>query len=167
MNLTFRFRLQPTARQYAELDGILNSQRWLYNQALAERKKSYEVHGKTVSFYDQAKWLTQLRSSGSLQQKLPANLQRATLKRLDNAYKGFFRRLKSGQKPGFPRFKGHGYFSSFGFAEFSGIRFRGSKLYFQGLSGGLRVRRHRQLPEGAKICGCTFKRSGSRWHLLL
>jgi putative transposase len=36
---------------------------------------------------------------------IPANIQRSTLRRLDGAYKTFFRRLRVGEKAGFPRFK--------------------------------------------------------------
>jgi transposase len=38
--------------------------------------------------------------------------QQATLRRLDKAFRAFFDRVKAGRTPGFPRFKGRGWFDS-------------------------------------------------------
>ena len=38
-----------------------------------------------------------------------------TLRRLDKAFAAFFRRIKAGQTPGFPRFKSLGRFPGFSF----------------------------------------------------
>ena len=57
---------------------------------------------------DQTKALTEWRGSDAEACELPVSLQRATLKRLDEAYRGFFRRVAKGGKPGFPRFRGKG-----------------------------------------------------------
>ena len=112
------------------------------------------------------------------------NLQRATLKRLDEAYRGFFRRVKSGGKPGFPRFRGKGWFDSFGFRQFVGITLVHARLRFKGMPGSLRVHWHRELPgsgikAGARLievdpydtsqecsgCGLrVVKALGDRWH---
>ena len=100
--------------------------------------------------------------------ELPANLQRWTLKRMDDAFQGFFRRLKTRSgKAGFPRFRGKGRWQAFGFAEFSGIRFDGKRLRFAGMPGGLKVHLHRELPEGADIRSCVFRQDGSGWFVCL
>src|SRR5207237_6955104 len=88
----------------------------------------------------------------------PVSLQRWALKRLDEAYRGFFRRVKAGSNPGFPRFRGKGRFNSFGFREFSGICFKESRIRFKGMPGTLRIHLHRPLPEGASIRSCVFRR---------
>src|SRR6187455_422674 len=116
---TYRYRLLPTSRQHRALEAILESQRQLYNAALEERIDAYRKAGLTRSYIDQTKALAEWRQSDSEGRALPTTLQRATLKRLDDAYKGFFRRVKAGGKPGFPRFRGRGWFHSFGFREFS------------------------------------------------
>ena len=95
---------------------------------------------------------------------LPSNLQRATLKRLDEAFQGFFRRVKTKGKAGFPRFKGRTRWTSFAFNEFSGVTFDGKALRFKGLSGALRVHKHRPIPDG-KILACSFKRTVKGWHV--
>jgi putative transposase len=163
MIISFRYRLLPTKRQHRALEQILESQRELYNAALQERIDAYRKASVTRTYLDQAKALTEWRQSDPEAFALPANLQRATLKRLDEAYIAFFRRVKNGGKPGFPRFRGAGWFDSFGFREFSGITFKGARLRFKGMPGSLRVHMHRSLPGGACIRNCTFKRSTKGW----
>ena len=135
----------------------MGAQRELYNAALEERIDCYRKSGKTRTYIDQCK---------ALMGELPANLQRWTLKRLDDAFLGFFRRLRARQgKAGFPRFRGKGRWEAFCFAEFSGIRFDGKRLRFAGMPGGLKLHLHRPLPDEADIRSCVFRRDGSGWHV--
>ncbi len=136
MILTYRYRLLPSKRQHAALTGLLDAQRALYNAALEERIDCYRKTGKGVSYIDQCKSLTLCRRALPEMGALPVNLQRWTLKRLDDAFQGFFRRVKARNgKAGFPRFRGRGWWDSFGFGEFSGIRFDGARLRFAGMPG--------------------------------
>ena len=43
MVLTYKFKLMPSKAQYAALDGILDSQRLLYNADLEHRRRSYQI----------------------------------------------------------------------------------------------------------------------------
>ena len=161
--LSYKYRLMPTRAQHRALERILEDQRQLYNAALSERIDCYRKTGNGRSYMDQCKAVVEWRSDDPLAASVPANLQRWTLKRLDDAYKAFFRRLNiRNGKAGFPRFRGRGRWSSFGFAEFSGIRFDGRRLRFNGLPSGLRVHTHRAMPEG-KILSCTFTRDAKGW----
>jgi len=163
MILTYRYRLLPTRRQHRALEEILESQRQLYNAGLEERIDAYRKAGVTRTYFDQTKALTEWRAQDPDATGLPLRLQRATLKRLDEAYKGFFRRVKLGGKPGFPRFRGKGWFDSFGFREFSGITLRGARLRFKGMPGALRVHLHRPMPPGSVIRSCTVRRDARAW----
>ena len=165
MFLTYKYRLLPSKRQHAALAAILEAQRVFYNAALQERIDCYRKTGKGRSYMDQCCALTECRRDLPEMAALPANLQRWTLKRLADAFSGFFRRVKCGEKPGFPRFRGKGWWSSFGFNEFSGIQFDGKRLRFGGLSSGLRVHLHRPLPDGADIRSCVFHRDGRGWYV--
>lgn len=154
MILTYQYRLLPTARQRVTLDQILESQRQLYNAALEERITAYQKAGKTITLYDQTKSLTVCRADLGDMAELPVSLQRGTLKRVDEAYKGFFRRKK-----GFPRFRGRNWFKSFSFTEFSGIRLtQPNRVNFKGMSS-LRFHLHRPLP--SDIRAVTFKKESS------
>ena len=166
MILTYKCRLLPSKKQHAALADICESQRQLYNAALQERMDCYRKTGKSLTCFDQYKELTECRNDCGLVEMadLPVAVQRWTLKRLDDAYKAFFRRLKARNgKAGFPRFRGKGQWDSFGFSEFSGIRFDGKRLRFKGLPSGLRVHLHRLLPDDADIRSCVFRRDGRGW----
>jgi len=153
----------PRKSQHRVLERILESQRQLYNAALEERIGAYRKAGIAITYFDQTCELTEWRGSDSEASELPVNLQRATLKRLDEAYNGFFRRVKKGGKPGFPRFRGKGWLNSFGFREFAGITLEKRGLRFRGMPGNLRVHWHRGPPDPASIKSCTFKRDAKGW----
>src|SRR5712692_391977 len=163
MILTYRYCLLPARRQHRALEQILESQRQLYNAALEERIGAYRKAGVTRSYADQTRALTEWRQSDTEGRCLLVSLQRATLKRLDDAYKRFFRRLATGTKPGFPRFRGKGWFDSFGFREFSGITLHAGRLRFKGMPRSLRVHLHRPVPSDAVIKSCTFRRDTKGW----
>jgi putative transposase len=168
VNLTHRYRLLPHKSQHRALERLLHGQRELYNAALVERIDCYRKTGKTRTYIDQCKGLTEWRRELPGWGELPANLQRWTLKRLDEAFQGFFRRLKARSgEAGYPRFRGKGRWEAFGFNEFSGIRFDGKRLRFAGMPGGLKVHLHRALPEHADIRSCVFRRDGSGWVVCL
>ncbi|MEO7741757.1 MAG: transposase [Usitatibacter sp.] len=163
MILTYRYRVSPAKDQHQALENILESQRQLYNAALQERIEAYRKAGVTRSYFDQTKALTEWRQSDSEARSVPLCIQRATLKRLDEAYRGFYRRVAAGDVPGFPRFRGKGRFDTFGFREFEGISLDKSRLRFKGMPGSLRVRFHRSLPAGAVIKSCVFRRGVKGW----
>jgi putative transposase len=160
--LNYRYRLLPTRAQHRALDAILESQRQLYNAALEERMDAFRKTGIRLSYFDQTKSLTELRREDADSCGVPVNLQRATLHRVETAYRAFFRRVAAQQKGGFPRFRGKGRFHSFGFRRFSGITLIDRRLRFKGMPGGLRVHLHRPLPSSA-IRSCTLRRYGSEW----
>jgi len=167
MILTYQYRLLPSKRQHRALEALLESQRQLYNAALEERIGAYR-RGVIRGYIDQTRGLTEWRHSDPDAAYLPVNLQRATLKRLDEAYKGFFRRLKhKGAKAGFPRFRGKGWWNSFGFREFLGISFDGARLRYKGMPGALRVHLHRPLGGDGRIRSCSFKRDTQGWKIAL
>jgi putative transposase len=167
MILTYRFKLEPTRAQYAVLDRLCEQQRQLYNAALQERCEAWKKNGLSITKLDQFKSLTQIRSFDESYALIPVAMSRWSIARVDDAFKGFFSRVKRGDKPGFPRFKGRSRWRSFGFAEWSGIRLKYGKLLFAGLTGGLKVRLHRQIPDGSSIKSCTFSKTGRHWFIAM
>lgn len=163
--LTFKYRLLPNRRQHRALEHILEEQRQLYNAALEERIGCYKAAGRTITYVDQCSSLTEWRRNDETAGAVPLCLQRWTIKRVDEAYKAFFRRaaIRTG-RAGFPRFRGRGWWKSFGFSEFSGVRFDGKRLRFAGIPGGLRVHLHRLMPTGKPV-SCVFTRDGKGWHV--
>lgn len=166
MILTYRYRLLPSKCQHRALAVLCEGQRQLYNAALEERIDCYRKTGRSISYIDQYKSLTLCRRDLPEIAALPVSLQRWTLKRLDDAFGAFFRRLKARDgKAGFPRFKSR--WEAFGFTEFSGIRFDGKRLRFAGMPGSLRTHLHRPLPDDVDIRSCVFRRDARGWHVCL
>lgn len=102
---SYRFLLQPTTRQRASLDGLLRRQCELYNAALEERRGAWEWERRPISYVDQSRTLTGLRSIRPDVLEQGVIVCRGTLKRLDRAFGAFYGRCRRGETPGYPRFK--------------------------------------------------------------
>jgi putative transposase len=109
----YKFRLWTNANQERELGVMLETHRRLYNSALAQRKESWEERQESVSVYDQKKILTAARKEDEWLARLNASSAQMTLFRLDQSFQNFFRRVKAGEQPGYPRFKARNRFDSF------------------------------------------------------
>jgi putative transposase len=112
------YKLYPSAVQAEGLLAFLRQHKDLWNAALEERIDAWRKAGKSISYEDQCRSLTQVR--GELPEDwATANCssQQITLRRLDKAFKAFFARRAKGQSPGFPRFKS--------LARMPGIGFKG------------------------------------------
>ncbi len=134
MHKSFKFKLYPNKLQKQALETIFQSHCLLYNEALHNRKVFYEENGKGLSFIDQCKWLAKERNQGKFK-NINSSSSQKILKRLDFAYASFFRRIKLGQKPGYPRFKNSKHFESITFAKFhDGIDIKDKKIYIQNLA---------------------------------
>jgi len=157
--------MYPTRQQAHQLEQTLDTCRRLYNLALADRKIAYEVEGISRSYEDQAAMLTIERKNGNFT-GIYAHCLQDVLRRLDKAFKAFFRRVKSGEKPGYPRFKGAGWYKSFTYPDSeTGYKLEGSKLTLSKI-GTIRIFKHREV-EG-KIKTCTIKKDHlGRWYAVL
>jgi putative transposase len=119
--LTYQFGLRPKRHQYRRLEAIPRGQRLLYNAALEERSQAWSKSHKSVTRIEQTKSLTTIRADDPQGYgALPVNLSRWSLKKVDDAFQAFFRRIKAKRgRGGFPRFKSMHRWRSFGFSEFS------------------------------------------------
>ncbi len=98
------YRLLPKTRStWRWLETVLESQRQPCNAALEERIDCYRKTGRGRTCFDQCKALTECRRELPEMASVPVAVQRGTLKRLDEAFKGFFRRVKAGGTPGASR----------------------------------------------------------------
>ena len=102
---TYKVKLYPSRKAHQRLDEVLRAQCRLYNAALEHRRWAWKMAGETISFVNQSKELTAVRADDADAAAIHRTIQVGTLRRLDRAYQAFFRRVKAGEKPGFPRFK--------------------------------------------------------------
>ena len=139
---------------------------WIYNAALEERLDAWRKAVKSITKFDQMKSLTQIRADDPVMSSYSATMLRTPLVQVDEAYKGFFRRLKqNGTKTGFPRYRSIKRLRSFGFTEASGWTLRDGTLRMKGLPS-VRLKMHRPL-EGEPL-RLTVKRDGrGRWFAVI
>ncbi|WP_346017432.1 MULTISPECIES: transposase [unclassified Streptomyces] len=170
---SYRFLLRPTARQAVMLDAMLRDHCSLYNGALQERRGAWRHGSKTtVRYGDQSAQLKEIRAFDPERQgRWSFSSQQATLRRLDKAFQAFFRRVKAGQKPGYPRFKGVGRFDTVIFPkDGDGCRWNSTpheqqtRVRLQSI-GHIRVHQHR--PVEGRVKTIAVKREGSRWYAVL
>ncbi|MGY1498028.1 RNA-guided endonuclease InsQ/TnpB family protein [Streptomyces sp. QTS52] len=168
-----KFRLRPTVRQAQALSEMLRDHCSLYNGALQERRAAYRHVSKTsVKYGDQSVQLKEIRAFDPERQgRWSFSSQQATLRRLDKAMQAFFRRVKAGQTPGYPRFKGVGHFDTVDFPkDGDGCRWDSTphdaqtRVRLQGV-GHVRVHQHR--PVRGRVKTISVKREGKHWYVVL
>ncbi|MGY2894797.1 putative transposase [Deinococcus sp. UYEF24] len=157
----FKYRLRPTKVQEAALNEQLRLCRNLYNAALEERIGAYRKAGKTLTAYDQMKSLTEIKAALPEYAGVYSQVLQDVLKRLEKAYKAFFRRIKAGVKAGFPRFQGRDRYDSITYPQ-SGFSLSGDVAYFSKI-GNIRLRLSRPL-EG-KVKTATIIRECGEWYV--
>jgi putative transposase len=163
----YRFRLRPTARQHVAFGQCLASHRELYNAALQERRDAWRLSRTRISYGEQSAQLKQIREIRPDVAAWSFSSQQATLRRLNRAFAGFFRRVKAGQAPGYPRFKSaHRWDSVEWPKDGDGCRWQpdARRVYLQGI-GHVKVTVHRQVQGRVKTI--QVHREGHRWMLIL
>jgi len=110
---SFKFRLHPNTSQECVLDGWRRQCCSLGNAALEQRIIAWKSQRKSITRFDQTAQLTELRGADPAWAAVPVEVQRSALRRVDLAFQAFFRRCRSGEVPGFPRFRSHRRYDSF------------------------------------------------------
>ena len=90
---TFKYKLQPTPEQAAQLAGVLRLCRELYNAALQERKEAWEKRRVSVTYYQQKAQLPEIRAYREDCAATHSQVLQDVVLRLDRAFKAFFRRV--------------------------------------------------------------------------
>lgn len=169
---TYKYRLYPTNAQTRLLDFLLWQGRNLYNAALEQRITVYKETGKGIRYPQQWAHFRDLRNANpDTLGHLNATSVQQLLRRLDKAFTAFFRRLKAGETPGYPRFKGRDRFNSLEYRYADGCKLRfddcGRALFYVQNAGEMKVKYHRLLPDDATIKHVILKRSNRKWYVCL
>ncbi|MFI5966478.1 RNA-guided endonuclease InsQ/TnpB family protein [Streptomyces asoensis] len=169
----YKFLLRPTVRQRQALGEMLRDHCSLYNGALQERRDAYRhASKKSIKYGQQSAQLKDIRAFDPERQgRWSFSSQQATLRRLDKAFQAFFRRIKAGDKPGYPRFRGAMWFDTVDFPkDGDGCRWDCTprdpvtRVRLQGV-GHVRVHQHR--PVKGRVKTVSVKREGRRWYVVL
>jgi putative transposase len=171
MKRTYEYRLYPRKAEREALDKLLLEHREVYNAALEQSRNAYEATGKHQTALSQWPYFRDWRNAFP-DLILNASSLQHTLRRVDKAYAAFFRRVKAGQTPGYPRFKGAKRFHSLEYTYGDGVKlaydedFDRFALRVQNV-GAIKVKLHRFLPDGAKIKHVILRRKASGWYVYL
>ncbi|MFW5908994.1 MAG: RNA-guided endonuclease InsQ/TnpB family protein, partial [Desulfosalsimonas sp.] len=157
---SFKYRIYPTRAQITNLENQFSMCRHLYNWSLAERKEAYETSGETISYNTQQNNLPALKKARPWYKGVYSQVLQDVLRRLDKAYQHFFRRVKSDEVPGFPRFKKRGQWNSITYPQYSA--FPSSRIKVPKV-GTIKTVYHREIPKEAKVKTLTITREGSKW----
>jgi putative transposase len=161
----FKYRLFTNANQERELAVMLESHRRLYNVCLDYKELAYQTCGASLNYCDFSRWFKWQRQTNPYFARLNFSSAQATMRRVDQSFANFFRRVKEGAaKPGYPRFKGPDWFDSIEFPAYrDGIKLTGNRLYVQNV-GTIRVKLHR--PVEGKIKTVRLKREAGKWYVV-
>lgn len=112
---SYKFRIYPNESQRILIEKTFGCCRFVYNHYLAKSIEDYKRTGKMDSRFQNDKDYTQLKKKEEFSwlKETDASAHQQALKNLDTAYQNFFRRVKQGQKPGFPKFKKKTYAQSY------------------------------------------------------
>lgn len=109
------YRMYPNKTQNGLLWDIYILQKNLYNALIEQRVDAYKRCGTSLNYYDQANDLPELKKQLPEYQKLNAQSMQNLCKRVQRTFDNFFKRVKKGQTPGFPRFKSSNTFPGWGY----------------------------------------------------
>ena len=165
MRKSFKYRIYPSKSQTTILKQALETCRCLYNNNLACRKESYEKEKKNISYIGSTNLLKSQKEINPYLMKVHSQVLQEVLKRVDSAYMGFFRRVKSKKgKVGFPRFKGRGRYDSFTFPQSGWKLIEEKNLVRLSKIGSVKIRFHRPIEGIIKTC-TVIKSSTNKWYV--
>lgn len=158
-SLRYKAKLSPSAVRKANGQLALLCELW--NAALEERKTHWEKARKSVTLYDQQKQLTEIRKIRPEFGEMDCHATRSALRRLDLAFKAFYRRCQAGQAPGFPRFRSRARYDSITF-DTQGWKLDGNRLTLRGI-GTLKLFLHRAIEGRVRSMTLRRDRCGDWW----
>ena len=102
MKRAYKYKIKPTYKQQHQLQQAFGCARFIYNWGLDKKTKAWTNEHKTITYFELAKELTQLKQTEEYKwlKNVPSECLQQSLRNLDNAYTQFFK-----AKKGFPKFK--------------------------------------------------------------
>src|SRR5438067_162648 len=162
MRKAYKFRLSPTKKQEKLLFWTLTRCRELYNAALSERRDAYRMAGKSISYYEQKRDLPEIKTEIRQEyQEIHSQVLQDVLLRLNRAFENFFRRVKNGEEPGYPRFQGRNRYNSFTYPQ-GGYSLTHDRRLCLSKIGSIKIKLHRDLAGTIKTC--TIKYEAGQWY---
>jgi putative transposase len=115
---TYHYKLKPTPDQERLLEHTLMLCRHVYNAAVAERREAWQKCNASVGYYQQKAELPGIKAEMPEYAEVHSQVLQEVVQRVDRAFQAFFRRVKAGETPGYPRFHGRYRYNSLTFPQF-------------------------------------------------
>jgi putative transposase len=167
MNRAYVHRLFPSRAQGRKLLQQLKVCRCLYNYLLDLNVEVYRSTEGRQSLVYKLEGLLKYLKTYDLGIKDLAAVHSQTLQdvcdRLRTAFQGFFRRLKTNEKAGFPRFKNEDRYDSLGFTN-QAVKLFGDKVQLPKV-GPVKFKQHRKSPKDAKLLSATVRHRAGKWYI--
>ena len=157
----YKFRIYPTDEQKERMESWFRACRYIYNLALETRTYAYRAHGVTLNKFDLGKELPGMKKDAEWLKDVPAQALISELDNLDNAFKHFFRRVKQGGAPGYPRFKSK--YDTNSFAVWQSVKVEGKNLVYPKV-GPIKMVQHRPIPGQIKTATIIKTKTGE-WYV--
>jgi putative transposase len=114
---TYKYKLNPTSQHEWLLERTLTLCHDVYNAAIGERREAWRLCGITVTYYQQKAELPGIKEAMPEYAEVHSQVLQDVVWRVDRAFEAFFRRLKSGDTPGCPRFHSRTRYNSFPYPQ--------------------------------------------------
>ncbi len=159
----YRYELKPNNVQKTLLAKHAGVARFAYNWALARRIEEYQRTGKSPNAIEQHRLLNLLKKTEfPWMYEVSKCAPQEALRDLQRAYENFFRRLKAGENPGFPRFKKKGRNDSFRLTGAICVYLKAIQLPRLG-----KIRTKEETKVKGKLLSATVRRIADRWFVSL
>jgi putative transposase len=158
-----KYKLKPTPEQEREIGRVLGLCRWLYNTALEQRITAWQRARVSVSRYQQDAELKDIRAAFPEYVAIHSHVLQDVLARLDKTYQAFFRRLKAGEKAGFPRYRACTRYHSFTYKEFGNGAALDNGFLILSKIGRIAVRWSRPLEDAPRTV--TISKEADGWYV--
>jgi len=161
-NKAYKYRIYPNKGQEELIQKTFGCVRFVYNHFLFDRITAYKENGEIRSCFQQIKMLTDLKNEYEWLKEPDKNALQCALRNLDKAYQNFFRNVKKGDTPGFPKFKrkkdNQKSYQTVGCGNQTRIENGNVRLPKLGV---VKTKLSRNLPEGARILNATVSQEPS------
>ena len=158
----YKTELNPNKTQIVLLNKSVGCARFAYNWGLARRIEEYERTGKYLTAIDQQKQLNQIKQFDfPWMYEVSKCSPQGALQDLDRAYGNFFRRIKKGEKPGFPKFKSK-HDANQSFKLTGAIHIESNRMSLP-RTGWVKLKEKDYIPVGFKPLSATVSKKADRW----
>lgn len=160
---TFKYRLFPKKSDVTRLNKTLDICRLVYNTTIDLRKWAWETNRVSVSYFQLAGLISPWKDQDPELGTVHSQVLQDVMIRVDLAFKAFFQRIKRGDNPGYPRFRGKFRYDSFNYRQ-SGFHVHPDSTLYLSKIGRIPIVLHRPLAPG-KLKTCTIQRSrAGKWY---